>query len=78
MQRQLKLVAICLANADAHTLYNARAQPEGQEERGRTDAGRPSPFTASVTINPILRASFQPAVLHAPNHDCVRSCCEVS
>ncbi len=66
MQRQLKLVAICLANAGAHTLYNAHALPEGQEERGRTDAGRPSPFTASVTLNPILCASFQHAVLHVP------------
>lgn len=76
MQRQLKLVAICLANAGAHTLYNARTLPEGQEERGRTDAGRPSPFTANVTLNPISRArewraSFQPTVFHAPNHDCV-------
>lgn len=85
MQRQLKLVAICLANAGTHThthtLYNARTLPEGQEERGRTDAGRPSPFTASVTLNLISharerRASFQPSVFHAPNHDCVCSYCE--
>lgn len=56
MQRQLKLVAICLGNAGAHTLYNVGTLPEGQEERGRTDAGRPSPFTANVTLNPISRA----------------------